>query len=162
MKRKDRERTGVSEMDLTSMIDVTFLLLIFFLLGTRFKAPEGTLDARLPKDEGPQAEIAQQPIEKLTVRVRVEQARPLYQIGELIFPDARRLESHLRQLFPIGIRIEGGEEKPQPVTIEPEDKANYKDVIAVLDACMRTGYTNVSFTAPLPDTIIKPGEEYRR
>jgi len=150
MKRKDRERTGISEMDLTSMIDVTFLLLIFFLLGTRFKAPEGILDAHLPKDEGPQPRIVQQPVEKLTVRVRVEQATPFYQIGEVTFPNVRMLESHLRRLFPLGIQMQDGTRKPQPVTIAPEQQANYKDVVAVLDACMRIGYSEISFAAPVP------------
>lgn len=36
----------------TSMIDIVFLLLIFFLVATRFKQPEKRLDAQLPKDEG--------------------------------------------------------------------------------------------------------------
>ncbi|MBN1808189.1 MAG: biopolymer transporter ExbD [Planctomycetes bacterium] len=36
----------------TSMIDVVFLLLIFFLAATKFKVPENKLDVELPKDAG--------------------------------------------------------------------------------------------------------------
>jgi len=164
MRRKKREGVEVSEMDLTPMIDVTFLLLIFFLLGTKFKEPEGKLDAYLPKDKGPPTTRKPQdsPVEELIVRVRIDRSKDLYyQIGELTFLDIRRLESHLRQLYPIGIRVEDGKEKPQPVTIEPEAEANYKDVIAVLDACMRIGYTEISFSAPLPDWQVQAGEEHR-
>jgi biopolymer transport protein ExbD len=35
------------------MIDCTFLLLIFFMLATKFKTVEGRLKAFLPKDRGP-------------------------------------------------------------------------------------------------------------
>jgi len=43
------------EMDMTPMIDVTFLLLIFFMCTIKFKTLEGKLAAYLPKGEGPSA-----------------------------------------------------------------------------------------------------------
>ncbi|MDF1837417.1 MAG: biopolymer transporter ExbD, partial [Planctomycetota bacterium] len=39
-------------MDMTPMIDVTFLLLIFFMCTLKFKVLEGKLTAYLPKDVG--------------------------------------------------------------------------------------------------------------
>ena len=42
-----------SRLEMTPMIDVTFLLLIFFLTTIRFKSLEGKLAAYLPKDQGP-------------------------------------------------------------------------------------------------------------
>ena len=44
-----------AERDLTSMIDVVFLLLIFFLCSMQFRAEEGTLDTWLPRDRGTDA-----------------------------------------------------------------------------------------------------------
>jgi biopolymer transport protein ExbD len=41
------------EMSMTPMIDVTFLVLIFFMCTLRFKTLEGQLTAYLPKDVGP-------------------------------------------------------------------------------------------------------------
>ena len=41
-----------AEADMTPMIDVVFLLLIFFMLATKFKMPEGTLRSYLPKNRG--------------------------------------------------------------------------------------------------------------
>jgi len=53
--RKKKERTkpkeDSSELSMTPMIDVTFLLLIFFMLQP-FKTFEGKLAAYLPKDKG--------------------------------------------------------------------------------------------------------------
>lgn len=41
------------ELSMTPMIDVTFLLLIFFMLACKFKTVEGYLKAYLPKEQGP-------------------------------------------------------------------------------------------------------------
>ncbi|RME88550.1 MAG: biopolymer transporter ExbD [Planctomycetota bacterium] len=40
------------KMDLTPMIDVTFLLLIFFMLSAKFKTTEGQIQSFLPKNRG--------------------------------------------------------------------------------------------------------------
>ena len=51
--RKKRSTAEMSsELDMTSMIDVVFLLLIFFMCATKFKAPEGQLRSWLPRDRG--------------------------------------------------------------------------------------------------------------
>jgi biopolymer transport protein ExbD len=41
-----------AELSMTPMIDVTFLLLIFFMCACKFKTFEGKLAAYLPKDKG--------------------------------------------------------------------------------------------------------------
>ena len=55
IRRQRRKRTKEeikSELDMTSMIDVVFLLLIFFMVATKFKQPEGSLRSWLPRDRG--------------------------------------------------------------------------------------------------------------
>ena len=53
MSKKPRKKAETeAEMDMTSMIDVVFLLLIFFMCATKFRAPEGVLRAFLPRDRG--------------------------------------------------------------------------------------------------------------
>ena len=44
-----RQPGSIMNLNLTSMIDVVFLLLFFFLAASRFTVPEGTLPADLPK-----------------------------------------------------------------------------------------------------------------
>jgi len=44
------------ELEMTPMIDVTFLLLIFFMCTMKFKQIEGMVDANLPTDEGPSSQ----------------------------------------------------------------------------------------------------------
>lgn len=54
MAKTKNENDGPVEAkcDLTPMIDVTFLLLIFFVLNLKFKVPEGEMENYLPKDQG--------------------------------------------------------------------------------------------------------------
>ncbi|MBX3473404.1 MAG: biopolymer transporter ExbD [Planctomycetes bacterium] len=52
MARKRKRKGDSAKADLTPMIDVTFQLLIFFILCTRFKVEERNHRADLPLDEG--------------------------------------------------------------------------------------------------------------
>ena len=63
-----------SELEMTPMIDVTFLLLIFFMCTLKFKTLEGKLAAYLPKDVGVNQSDAE-PIEKVEILVRVKKDR---------------------------------------------------------------------------------------
>ena len=58
------------ELEMTSMIDVTFLLLIFFMCTLKFKTLEGKLAAYLPKDVGVNTSEAEE-IEKVEVLIKV-------------------------------------------------------------------------------------------
>lgn len=51
-KALDTMKAQQVEMSLTPMIDVTFLLLIFFMVTAKFKLSEGSIQAFLPKDRG--------------------------------------------------------------------------------------------------------------
>ena len=59
------------KMEMTPMIDVTFLLLIFFLCTIKFKLLEGKLAAYLPKDVGVNSSQAD-PKEKVEIIIMVE------------------------------------------------------------------------------------------
>lgn len=59
------------ELEMTPMIDVTFLLLIFFMCTLKFKVLEGKLAAYLPKDVGVN-QMDAEPIEKVEVLVRLK------------------------------------------------------------------------------------------
>ena len=65
-----------ARIEMTPMIDVTFLLLVFFLCTLRFKSFEGKLTAYLPKDVG-LARVPAQPIEPITAVLRVTNAGEL-------------------------------------------------------------------------------------
>ena len=74
-KKKEKEKNGEAKMDMTPMIDVTFLLLIFFLC-LEFKTLEGKLATNLPKDVGVNKSKAE-PIEKLDLRIEIGRLGPI-------------------------------------------------------------------------------------
>jgi len=59
-----------NELEMTPMIDVTFLLLIFFMCTLKFKTLEGKLAAYLPKDVGVNSSESD-PIEKVEILLQV-------------------------------------------------------------------------------------------
>ena len=62
---RPKRRVGV-RIDMTPMVDVAFLLLIFFMVTTVFRTPQA-LEINLPPDENVKIEIAESKV--LTVRV---------------------------------------------------------------------------------------------
>lgn len=88
-----------SKLEMTPMIDVTFLLLIFFMCTLKFKTLEGKLAAYLPKDVGGSA-IDAIPKEDIAIRLRVlREGQKLDARGELhagsgrwTFDDSREIE----------------------------------------------------------------------
>ena len=89
------------KMEMTPLIDVTFLLLIFFLLTIKFKLLEGKLSAYLPKDVGVNTSQAE-PIEKVEIKIVVDEPmarrRPS---GELVIRWNRGIRNTLAA-FPFG------------------------------------------------------------
>jgi len=59
-----------ANMDLTPMIDVVFLMIIFFIC-IEFKVLESKLDAFLPTDKGSQSTVVE-PEEQLSIKIHVE------------------------------------------------------------------------------------------
>lgn len=66
MIRRRRRKQDSAKADLTPMIDVTFQLLIFFILCTRFAVIERSFQADLPLEEGPNT-VESIPKEQVTV-----------------------------------------------------------------------------------------------
>src|SRR5437867_8720358 len=63
--RRPRRRVGV-RIDMTPMVDVAFLLLIFFMVTTVFRTPQA-LEINLPPDENVKIEVKESKV--LSVRV---------------------------------------------------------------------------------------------
>ncbi len=139
--------------DLTSMIDVTFLLLIFFIVTMKFNTLEGRLDSALPRGFG-LTEDPQDPIEKIDIRLLVARAGELvpdpasdrhqiyrgrvmtYQVGTRSWRDLDSLRAFLAD-----IEIEGTK-----VTVDATEDTVYGDVIPIFDLLIDMGFEGVSFS----------------
>ncbi|MFH2001159.1 MAG: biopolymer transporter ExbD, partial [Planctomycetota bacterium] len=62
-----RAATEEVEIQMTPMIDVTFLLLIFFLCSIKFKLLDGKMQTYLPKDVGVNSTPIEDELEKIEV-----------------------------------------------------------------------------------------------
>jgi biopolymer transport protein ExbD len=151
-------------MEMTPMIDVTFLLLIFFLCTIKFKILEGKLAAYLPKDVGVNSSPAE-PKEKIEIVIMVDVAgSKVYATGkDMGLPwqgeNDRRFEFTGRKLiYQIGPRktkklTEVGKwmkdffrkDPESPTTIDCRPGTVYGDMVPVLDVTVDAGFSQITF-----------------
>ena len=155
-----QEAEQKSEKSFTSLIDIVFLLLIFFMCATQFKQVEMRLDAFLPngiKGDDPHIE------EELSIFVKddlIARKSPVHHVRATrqatFYPmsrDARPI-TDLNELHSILAQIH----EAQPGTrilITPFNEDRDRDqlvpffnIVAVLDTCKLVGFQNVAFQAP--------------
>lgn len=117
-------------INLTSMLDIVLLLIIFFMIGTQFKDNEKQYDIQLPTVADATA-LTGQP-DELVINVTAD--------GGYIFKSVPRsltdLEAELkaaRERFP-----------GQGVVVRGDGNGRYQPVMDVMSACRRAGIRNVS------------------
>jgi biopolymer transport protein ExbD len=128
----------------TSMIDVVFLLLIFFLCASKFRQLERRLDAFLPKDKGPQAiQTTVRQLDEIVLHVTALESRdlqvPQFRIRNWSTHDPNELAGHLKRLQQVG---------DMPVVIDGRPLCPFRHVMTALDCCARAELTKVEFRPP--------------
>ena len=140
----------VDEVDLTPMIDVTFLLLIYFMVTTMLKQPEAELSIQLPGK--PQSSDIT-PMDMLKVRIgdEVEVYLNGSEIEDGLDLSMDALVTNLKtqkamrdQLINSGAKSK--EEAELKVEIESSGIAEHQASISVLNACSSAGVNKVTFT----------------
>lgn len=132
-----RQRQEEVSVNLTPLIDVVFLLLIFFMVSTTFTR-ETRLAVTLPQATGvPQVEKERQ------VEVVVSSSGGYLVNGEkLARDDVNTLRSVLLRLGEEGTDI--------PFTITADANATHQAVVRVMDVAGQLGFTNLSITTQEP------------
>lgn len=155
------------DLQMTPMIDVTFLLLIFFMCTLKFKTLEGKLAAYLPKDVGVNQTEAE-PIEKVEIALKVKQAgnkvepdgsgRKKQGPGRFVFDDSRVIEYSVgpvktRDLAELERRLKTlrAKDPERPATIDARAGTVYGDVVPVLDVAIAAGFEEITFMGAPPD-----------
>lgn len=139
-----KTRNAALELNLTSMIDVIFLLLIFFVFTSDFKEPEKLLPTKLSAVgaivDAPPPEQEERDLGKITVRVA---ANP---DGELTWTvDGARVESLAAVEETLAALQEI--EPTVPVVLDPERGVAIESVLDVYDAARRVGLSKIQFAA---------------
>ena len=148
-RRRGRERPRIA-LNLTAMIDVTFLLLVYFMTATQFKLGEEVYRLDLP-ERG--AARTSDPFELDTEPLRIKVAT----LGAGLRSYSLRIEGPYRQPrtfedlhdFLDQRRIDASAprglfEPDHPVIIQPTRTAAWQHAMAAFNAAARARYTNVT------------------
>jgi len=133
MKFKSRSSEKV-EMQLTSMIDVIFLLLIFFVMTFRISAQEGDFNVKMPIGGGQgTADTTNIPI-KLRLRANTDG-----ELVDIVVDDSRSFGNDFGKLREFILQLTGGNAPPKPedgpeVEIDLDYNLRYEFVIGAITA----------------------------
>lgn len=132
--RKKREKLEIS---ITPMIDVVFLLLIFFMVTTTFNR-ETVLNINLPEAEGAEPEKKVKFIE-----LSIDADGIYYLTGEDGLPHrlVRQEKDGLRQEL---LKV-ADESRSIPFIIKADGKTPHQAVITVLDVAGKIGFKHINF-----------------
>ena len=128
-----RFRRDSVDVNLTPLIDVVFLLLIFFMVSTTFDR-SAELAIELP--EATEGEVAA-PSEAIDVAI---DAKGRYFVNGQVLVDSQlvTLKTAMSDL------LKGGE--PPPIVINADANTTHQSVIVVMDAARQLGLAKVRFT----------------
>ncbi|OGP26138.1 MAG: hypothetical protein A2038_02660 [Deltaproteobacteria bacterium GWA2_57_13] len=122
--KESEEEVGIS---LTSLIDVIFLLLIFFMVTTTIIDPSRRLDIQLPQAKAASAESQSTP-----VTIEVGQRGEITVNGEKV--DLPGLETRLRAM---------GRNGRKSALVRADRRLDYGRVVAVLGICRASGLQDI-------------------
>lgn len=90
-----RRRSQLGALPLTSMIDVVFLLLVFFLVTADFAKKENKLPSALQTEGGG---VSSSDLQPQIIQISLQEQQVVYTIGQVRCADRASLESVLNQL----------------------------------------------------------------
>lgn len=125
-----RRRSPDASVDLTPLIDVVFLLLIFFMVTTTF-VREGRMSLELPEAA---AEATMEPVEPVQVLVSTQ--------GEYLV-NGRTLADDRIDTVLEALRDASGGDAGLPLVITADGRAPHASVVRVMDAAGRLGFEAV-------------------
>lgn len=134
-----RQRVDDGGVNLTPLIDVVFLLLIFFMVSTTF-TKESRLNLELPSAQG---ETSLQ--ESVVLEVVVD-ASGHYRVNE------RALALHTVEALMKAMADAAQDNSDIPVIITADAKSPHQSVITAMDAAGRLGFAKLSLTTQDPET----------
>ncbi|WP_415881400.1 ExbD/TolR family protein [Neptuniibacter sp. QD72_48] len=133
-----RQRVEEVNVNLTPLIDVVFLLLIFFMVSTTF-TKETHLDVDLPEASG---ESVVKEIEVLEILITDEGH---YSVNgkALVNTQAKTLRRALQEL--------AGNDREMPLVITADAKTPHQAVVTAMNVSGQLGFSKLSITTQEPD-----------
>lgn len=133
------------ELKMTPMIDVVFLLLVFFVWTSSFEIPEFDLPSAIsePPAGGTEASTQTEPpteaFDEIVVRLSRPEAKLLIELNGQIVDEVSVLKQRLAEVVALGVQ--------PPVIVDPSDEITMKVAVQVYDAAREAGADRVLFAA---------------
>ena len=132
-----KKRDSEPDLNMTPLIDVVFLLLIFFMVTTTFDR-----DAEL-NIELPQASGKVQPTKKFRLEISID-SKGRY------FVNQRRVKDNKLQTLKKAISLTLASHKDPKLIISADRKTPHEAVVRAMDASAQLGLRNLTFAASQP------------
>jgi biopolymer transport protein ExbD len=139
--RRKKEKIDIS---MTSMIDVVFLLLIFFMVTTSFTR-QSEIKIKLPEANGTEAEDYPK-----NVTVTIDDKGDYYLTGS--DGESRKLPDQSRETLMRELPRLAGDAKDIPFIISADGKTSHQSVMTVLDVAGQVGFSHITFATQEPKT----------
>jgi biopolymer transport protein ExbD len=140
MRRRKQRRVSAVEMQMTPMIDMVFLLLVFFMVSAKPVQPERDIPMGLP------GQVAQEEVVDIP-----DEARVIIEPSGQVVLNERNLDtpgsSDLPELRAVLTRFRLSAENARSealVTLAPHDAVPHQRLVDVLNACAEAGIKGVS------------------
>ncbi len=130
--------------NMTPMVDVVMVILIFFMLGSSFTSPVWYLTNNTPAIRGGMSDVktSKFPPVKLIIKLDRRGTKTMVTIGAF---QTENLNGDLMHWLNKRRKILG---KKTQVIIKPHESVPYQDVITVYSDCVRARYHRVAFGMP--------------
>ena len=149
--RSSRRRPARLGLNLTSMIDVVFLLLVYFMAATQFKLGEEIYRLDLPERGTDAFELPRDPLRVAVTSIGDEnyvlrlEGADMVRSGPATFQELFEVLAGSRR----SDRAAGGLfEADHPIIVEPTGGTSWEHAISAFNAIARARYTNITFAAP--------------
>lgn len=122
------------QLSMTSMIDVVFLLLIFFIVTTTFVRPEREILSAIKVSEKRSA-ASESNLDPAIVDVILQDTQVMYRIGAVRTNDLDEIKTLLR----------GFEDKSEGAFVRVAGDVPYEAAAQAIGACRASGFESVSY-----------------
>lgn len=140
MRKRRRRRTSLVEMQMGPMIDMVFLLLVFFMVSAKPVKPEMDIPLGLP------GQVAQDEAVEIPDEARIliqPDGTVILNEQPLDQPDSRSLPELVAVLDRFKKAADASRSKAL-VTVAPHDTVPHQRLVDVLNACAEAGITGVT------------------
>lgn len=151
--KKKRQKLARSEitMNLVAMLDLSFNILIFFIITANFAVHEGVITAKVPqlKGEGASQEVE---LPKTPLKILLSASSGSDGQARITVDGSSEQTQDFGRLSEVLARIQNNKENPNgafeannPVIISPDKNTRWQDVVNTFNAVVKARYSDVSF-----------------